>query len=83
MKKYTGYSPEFGYFSTKLSKMFRVHPVRAMSRSHYIIKEYVFKRPIYMYVQWQTCFYLFGIMSDIEFEVVSYNVKGIRDDRKR
>ena len=59
--KCTGFSPEFGYFSAKLSRMVRVHPVRTMLRSHYIIKEYVFERPIYMYVQRQPWFYLFGI----------------------
>ena len=59
--KCTGFSPEFGYVSAKFSRMVRVHPVRAMSRSHYIIKEYVFERPIYVYVQRQPCFYLFGV----------------------
>ena len=82
--KCTDFSPEFGYFYAKLSRMVRVRPVRAMSRSHYNINEYAFERPIYMYVQRQPCFYLFGInVSDIEFEVVSYNVNGIGDDRKR
>ena len=59
LKTWIGFSPEFGYFSAKLSRMVRVHPVRAMSRSHYNIKEIVFERPIYLYICTAAALFLF------------------------